>query len=151
MAHLVSIAYTPADVARKPRDRYARVVVRAATLVVGHGIAGDVKGTRGRRQLNVMLAETVEQLRAEGFRAGPGELGEQLVIAGLPAAALVPGVRLRLGAAVIEITLPREPCGRFARVQGRPKNTAAGRVGVLARVVIGGDIRVGDEVAVEGT
>src|SRR5205814_1734905 len=102
------------------------------------------------RQLNVMLAETVEQLRSEGFRTTPGELGEQIVIAGLPANAVASGVRLRLGeSAVIELVEDREPCRRFARIQGKPTNTGRGRIGFMARVLVGGEVAVGSAVCVE--
>lgn len=151
MAHVVSIAYTPAQVERKPRDRYARVAVERATLVEGHGIKGDLKGGRGERQLNVMFAEQVEQLRAEGFQTAPGELGEQIVIAGLNGGLPANGVRLRLGgAAVTEVMKPRTGCDRFEHIQGQPRDRVQGRIGVMARVVRGGEIAVGDAVSVEG-
>jgi len=97
MPHIVSIAYTPADVERHPRDRFARVAVSRAKLVEDAGIDGDVKGRGGRRQLNLMRAEMVETLRGEGFHTDPGELGEQIVIAGLDSASLTVGKRLCLG------------------------------------------------------
>jgi MOSC domain-containing protein YiiM len=150
MPHIVSIVYTPENIDQRPADRYARVAVSQATLVKGMGIQGDSKGRGGKRQLNVMLAGTVEQLRAEGFRTAPGELGEQIVIAGLESVSPSAGLRLHLGeAAVIEVTYPRTPCGRFSRIQGQPQETAQGRIGVLARVVQGGEIVVGDPVRVE--
>ena len=83
MAELVSITYTPRDVERRPADRYARVPLGRATLVEGKGIAGDLKGGGRTRQLNVMRAETLAELAAEGRKTEPGEMGEQLVIAGL--------------------------------------------------------------------
>lgn len=151
MPHVVSVCYTPAGGAKRPADRYARVAVGEAVLVEGHGIDGDAKGGRGKRQLNVMTAETVGQLRAEGFRAGPGELGEQIVVAGLDEATLVPGARLFLGeSAVIEVTMPRTGCDRFAHIQGKPKEATTGRLGVMARVVAGGVVRVGDAVGLSG-
>ena len=149
MPHLASIAYTPADVERHPADHYARVSVSFARLVEGHGIEGDTKGSRGRRQLNVMFAEVVARLREEGFRTNPGQLGEQLVIAGLEPAMPTVGTRLRIGAeAIIEVTLPREPCKRFAHVQGRPMEAGIGQIGVMARVITGGEITVGDPVEI---
>ncbi len=150
VAQIVSITGTPADVERRPADRYARVAVERATLQQGRGIEGDVKSRGGDRQLNVMRAETVAELREEGFRVAPGELGEQLVIAGLDADVLAVGGRLRLGAsAVLEVTAPRTPCSRFAHIQGKSIEAARGRIGVMARVVQGGDIAVGGAVAVE--
>jgi MOSC domain-containing protein YiiM len=156
MPHVVSICYKPAAVEQRPADHFARVVVAEAVLVEGHGIDGDAKGGRDRhgtnkRQLNVMTAETLAQLRAEGFKAAPGELGEQIVVAGLDEAALVPGARLALGeSAVIEVTLPRTGCDRFAHIQGKPKETAKGRLGVMARVVTGGVVRARDAVMLTG-
>jgi MOSC domain-containing protein YiiM len=146
---IVSITYRPADIEQRPEDHYARVPVERATLIDERGIAGDTKGRGGSRQLNVMLAETVQGLRAEGFRTAPGELGEQLVITGLEPSLLAPGARLRLGeAAVIEVTTPRTPCSRFEHIQGKSIKAAWGNIGVMARVVCGGDIAVGAEVAV---
>jgi MOSC domain-containing protein YiiM len=146
---IVSITYRPADIEQRPEDHYARVAVERATLIEGRGIAGDTKGHGGNRQLNVLLAEAVAGLRAEGFRTAPGELGEQLVIAGLEPGLLAVGARLRLGeAAVIEVTTPRTPCSRFEHIQGKPIKAAWGKLGAMARVVCGGAIAVGAEVAV---
>jgi len=146
---IVSIVYTPASVERKPKDWYARVPLDHALLVEGHGIEGDLKGSRGQRQLNIMRAEAVAELDALGLQTKPGELGEQLIIAGLDPASLVPGARLRLGeSAVIEITRPRTGCDRFEHIQGTSKESMDGRLGVMAKVVIGGEIRVSDAVEI---
>jgi MOSC domain-containing protein YiiM len=97
-----------------------------------------------------MLAEFVSQLQAEGFRAAPGELGEQIVLAGLDPGSLAEGVRLRLGkSAVIEFINLRTGCSRFEHIQGRPKTSVAGRLGFMARVIQGGEIALGDEVCIE--
>lgn len=150
MPHVVSLSYKPADLERRPEGRFSRLSVERVTLVPGYGVAGDTKGRSDSRQLNILLAETVEQLRAEGFRTAPGELGEQVVIAGLPAEAAVPGARLRVGdSAVIELAYFRVPCGRFARIHGQPKDAARGRIGFMARVLVGGEVAVGAPVALE--
>ena len=149
MAQIVSIAFTPRGVERKPADHYARVPTERATLVEQKGIQGDLKGSGGSRQINVMRAETLAELAAEGRMTRPGEMGEQLVIAGLDPAALTEGTRLRLGeSAVIEVGIPRTGCGRFESIQGAAKQSVAGRLGVLACVVVGGDVAVGDDVAI---
>jgi MOSC domain-containing protein YiiM len=150
MAYVVSLAYKPGNLERRPDDRFSRVPVECVMLVAGHGVAGDTKGRPDSRQLNVLLTETVDRLRAEGFRTAPGELGEQIVIAGLPVDVAVPGARLRIGeAAVIELVYFRVPCGRFARIQKQSKDAARGRLGFMARVLVGGEIAVGSAVSVE--
>jgi MOSC domain-containing protein YiiM len=149
MPHIVSIVYTPRNIDRKPADQYARVSLIRATLIDGRGIEGDVKGAVGSRQLNIMRAETLAELAAEGRKVGLGEMGEQIVIAGLETGKFVEGARIRLGpTSVIEVGIPRTGCDRFEHIQGTTKKSVAGRLGVLARVMVGGELQVGDEVTV---
>ncbi len=149
MPHIVSIVYRPANIEQRPEDHYARIPLDRATLIEGRGIEGDTKGRAKDRELNVMRAEAVAELHQAGFHTAPGELGEQLVIAGLEPDVLVPGVRLQFGEeAVIEVVSARTGCSRFAHIQGKPIAAAAGKVGVMARVVCEGAIAVGDAVAV---
>jgi MOSC domain-containing protein YiiM len=148
MPQVVSIVYTPSPPGPRPQDHYERIAVERARFVENRGIEGDAKGRPGTRQVNVMCAEALAELAAEGFKTGPGEMGEQVVIAGVSAAALVPGVRLQLGGAVVEVTVPRTGCARFERIQEKSKQSVQGRLGVLVRVVSGGEVAVGDEVRV---
>src|SRR5262249_13653498 len=98
-------------------------------------------------QLNVMALETLEQLRAAGRRTAPGEMGEQIVVSGIGIDGLAPGTRLRLGEeAIIEVGKPRTGCDRLRHVQGGTPADVAGRLGVMARVLAGGTIRIGDAV-----
>ncbi|HEV3143243.1 MAG TPA: hypothetical protein VGZ47_05090, partial [Gemmataceae bacterium] len=83
MPHIVSIVYKPANVEQKPANHYARVTLERAQLLAGHGIAGDRKGGTNGRHVNIMLAEVVDELSQNGFQTAPGELGEQIVLAGL--------------------------------------------------------------------
>jgi MOSC domain-containing protein YiiM len=118
-------------------------------LLAGHGIEGDRKGKWGERQINIMSAETLKVLESEGFRTAPGEMGEQIVVAGIDLNTLPAGARIQLGpAAIIEVTMPRTGCDRFEHIQGKPKHLVRGRLGAMARVVTGGPIAVGDPVSI---
>ena len=149
---IVSIVYTPdhSDYVR-PDDRYARTQIDAATLRVGRGIAGDRKGAKyPDRQINLMASETVAQLAAEGFKASPGELGEQIVVEGVDVDSLKPGDRVRLGTtAIVEVDKARTGCDRFEHIQGQKKSQVRGRLGQMMRVVADGSIRIGDPARIE--
>jgi MOSC domain-containing protein YiiM len=148
MSRITSIVYTPKG-SRKSSTQYIRVPIETANLVAGYGIEGDTKGGSRKRQLNLMSAEMVDQLQQEGYKTAPGQLGEQIVIAGLDVAALTGGERIQIGeSACVEIGALREPCERFAGIQGKSAASAEGRVGVMAKVIASGVIRVGDEVKV---
>jgi MOSC domain-containing protein YiiM len=148
-AHVVSIVFTPKEVpVRRPQGNYARVAVSRASLAEFQGIVGDLKGGTGERQLNIMAAETLAELRGEGFKTEPGELGEQVIVIGIDLANIAAGTRLRLGSAIVEVAMPRTGCARFEMIQGKSKKQVTGRLGVLARVVSGGEVAVGDSVGV---
>jgi MOSC domain-containing protein YiiM len=148
MSELQSIVYKPEGAAPSPNG-YIRVPLQEAQLVVGKGIQGDLKGGHPTRQLNIMSAETMAALAQEGFQVAPGQLGEQLVVAGLTVDQLPAGTRLQVGeTACVEVTMPRTGCDRFASYQGIAQLEAAGRLGVMAKVVTAGTIRVGDPVTI---
>ncbi len=145
---LSSIVYKPVGQS-SDGDEYLRVPLQKTKLLVEHGIEGDAKGGSGNRQLNVMTAETMTHLSGEGFLATPGKLGEQLIVSGLDVDLLSAGSRLQFGnQAVIEIVEPRTGCGKFEKYQGKLRGEAVGRLGMIAKVVTGGEITVGDPVRV---
>lgn len=147
MGRVVSIVYRPKKTGR-PLERYERAPADRVRVVERWGIEGDAKGSKTKRQLNVMHAEVIAELAAEGFKAAPGELGEQVVVAGIDPGGMIAGARLRIGAAVIEVVEPRTGCARFEMIQGRGRKEVKGRLGVIARVVEGGEVAVGDAVEV---
>ena len=94
-----------------------------------------------------MSFETLEALHEEGFSTQPGQMGEQIVIQGLDMGKLAVGDRLGIGdSAIVEVVSHRTGCQRFEHIQGKTPQQAAGRMGVMAKVVSGGMIVVGDPV-----
>lgn len=111
------------------------------------------------RQLHLIHAELFDELAAQGFEIGPGQMGENVTTRGLDLLGLPVGTRLRLGsAAVVELTGLRNPCaqldgiakGLLAATLGRDATGALVRkAGVMSVVLAGGDVRAGDSIAVE--
>ena len=130
--------------------RFNRIRTEHATLVANHGIQGDRKaGKSPKRQLNIMSLETLEQLNAEGYKTEPGAMGEQIIVQGMDLAKFERGTQLRFGEnAVIEITMPRSGCVWFEKIQGKSHDVD---LGILARVLEGGEIHVGASVEVVNT
>jgi MOSC domain-containing protein YiiM len=130
-----------------PENRYLRTPVETANLVAGHGIEGDRKGGNPKRNLNIMSFETLEALREDGFGTSPGQMGEQIVVQGLDVGKLAVGDRLGIGdTAIVEVISHRTGCQRFERIQGKTAQQAAGYMGIMAKVITGGMIYVGDSV-----
>jgi MOSC domain-containing protein YiiM len=149
MSELVSIVYKPGDAEHNPKG-YTRIPRAEARLIEGYGIEGDAKGGGTWRHLNIMSAETVQSLEAECFRTAPGQLGEQLIVKGLAVDTLPAGTRLQIGqTALVEVVEPRTGCAVFERHQDRSPQRAKGRLGIIAKVLVGGPIRLGDPISVK--
>lgn len=96
--------------------------------------------------------ETIERLRAEGHPIYPGAIGENVTVAGIEWGDVKPGVQLRIGPTLVEVTRYTQPCkniaaaftdGDFGRVEAARH---PGDARVYARVVEGGTVATGDGV-----
>jgi len=150
MAHIESIVYQPKDQEYGEQlDDFIRVPVQHVNLIANHGIERDQKaGHHPQRQLNLLSREWLDSIQPKGYKTQPGQFGEQIIVKGLDFEELKVGERLQLGdAACIEITKARTGCERLELAQGQSIKGLGG-IGVLAKVVSGGVIRVGDPIKV---
>jgi MOSC domain-containing protein YiiM len=128
---------------------------------VGHrGLEGDRQAARkhhGRplQALCLWSQEVIDALRAEGHPIGPGFAGENITLAGLDWATIRPGVQLRIGDVLAEVSAYATPCKKNAawfvdRAFDRMlHDTHPGWSRVYAWVRAPGTVRTGDVVVVE--
>lgn len=110
--------------------------------VANRGFAGCAHAQPGGlRQVLLMDLETLEAMQLH-----PGVIKENITTRGLNVRGLRPGQQLRIGDALVEITVPCEPCKRMEDIRAGLKEELRGRRGMLCRVVEGGRIRAGDRI-----
>lgn len=110
------------------------------------GIPGDPHFAPGSaRQLLLIEAETLQDLRLR-----PGQVRENLTVAGLALMGLPEGSRLRLGRAEVEITKECLPCSRMDDIRPGLQEDLRGCRGMLAKVVVAGTVCLGDGVTALG-
>ena len=167
VASVVAVSAKPDHGVDKPNRPSVR-------LIAGEGVEGDAhRGAtvkhRSRvakdptqpnlRQVHLIAAELLDELGELGFDVPPGRLGENVTTSGVDLLGLPTGTRRRLGGvAVVELTGLRNPCVQLEAIQPglqgavldrADDGTLVRRAGVMAVVVSGGEVRPGDEVAVE--
>ena len=143
-------------------------------LVAGLGVDGDAHQGRtvkhrsrvardpsqpNLRQVHLVHAELLDELRAAGFPVSAGRVGENVTTRGVDLLALPTGTRLRLGdAAVVALTGLRNPCTQLdgirpglmaAVLETDARGNLVRKAGVMAVVVADGDVRAGDAIRVE--
>ena len=120
----------------------------SVNVIAGLGIEGDRhatdEGVRKARQVLLMDEETLE-----AFGLAHGEVRENITTSGIDLAAKPAGAKLALGdEVVLKITGPCAPCARMDEIRQGLRLELDGKRGILASVVRGGTIRVGDSIRV---
>lgn len=108
------------------------------------GLEGCAHGRPGSwRQVLLVDIETLEDLGVN-----PGAVKENITTRGLNVRELKRGQQVRIGGAVLEVTIPCEPCTRMNDIRPGLEQTLRGRRGMLCRVVTEGPIHRGDRIEV---
>jgi MOSC domain-containing protein YiiM len=125
--------------------------------IAGVGLEGDRYAARSGhwspnpgvdRDITLIEAEVIEDLAAtDGIRLDPGDSRRNVTTRGIRLNELV-GRRFRVGDAICEGTRLCEPCQYLTDLLGKPVlEPLVHRAGLRARIVEGGEIAVGAEVA----
>ena len=120
--------------------------VESAEMKAGYGIEGDrhavSEGVRTKRQVLLTDEETLAK-----FGLSRGDIRENITATGIAIHSLKEGDRVSLGdAAVVEITGHCAPCARMDEIRDGLRVALEGQRGMLATVISGGTVNVGDEV-----
>ena len=121
------------------------IVVGEAEAIVNLGLKNDTHALPdSSRQVLLIEQETLDE-----FGLQPGEVKENITTRGIRLMSLASKARLKIGGEVtLEMTKACSPCSRMEELRHGLQKDIAGKRGMLARVVVGGKIRIGDVVEV---
>lgn len=127
----------------------------------GPGVVDDVVGDSkhhggAQKAVYAFAREELDWWAAElGVDLPDGSFGENLTTQGIDLERLLINQQVRIGSALLEVSVPRQPCRTFAAWTGQPQwiKTFAnhGRCGVYFRVTEPGIIRAGDRLELVGS
>ncbi|MBI1942205.1 MAG: MOSC domain-containing protein [Betaproteobacteria bacterium] len=132
---------------------------RKTAAVRKGGVAGDRQRDRENhggpeRAVSIYSLELIRALQAEGHPIAAGTIGENLTLAQVSWADMVPGAGLEVGEVVLQLTRHAAPCQNIAgsfsdgRVVRVSEKVHPGWSRFYARVLKEGTLRVGDRVRV---
>ena len=128
-----------------PRRGTVKTAVPSAVLTPEWGIVGDAHGGNWHRQVSMLSAVKIEAFRKKIW-VDYGAFGENLVIEGFDFRTLPVTSRFAIGDVVLEMTQIGKECHNDCVIKQQTGECIMPREGVFARVIAGGEIRVGDEV-----
>jgi MOSC domain-containing protein YiiM len=109
--------------------------------IAGMGLEGCAHANPPKREV---LFASLEHLESVGVK--PGAIRENLTVEGADVQAWPVGQQVRVGEALFEITMVCDPCHRMDELRDGLRAELDGKRGMLARVVEGGEVAVGDEI-----
>ena len=127
---------------RAAKKRLPMESLSSATAVVDRGLSGCAHArAASKRQVLLVDRETLDAMNLQ-----PGIIRENITTDGLNVNGLSIGQRLRVGAALLEVSAVCTPCDQLEKVRPGLRREIYGRRGMLCRVIEGGEIRVGDPI-----
>jgi MOSC domain-containing protein YiiM len=135
MATVIGLFVSPARKSGRsePRER--------ARAIESQGLEGCAHANPPRREV---LFASKHHLDAVGVE--PGAIRENITVDGADVQAWPIGQRVRIGEALFEITMVCDPCHRMDELRSGLRTLLEDRRGMLAHVVEGGEIALGDEI-----
>ena len=132
--HIARVKGTPSD----PVD--------AATAISSQGLEGDRScSADNTRQVLVMDRETLDH-----FELKPGQIKENITTSGLDLSQAKAGEVFFIGDSVtMEVVGECQPCGKMDAIRPGLREQLGGRRGMLAMVINGGPIKIGDSIRIE--
>lgn len=121
--------------------------VDAARLVENHGLEGDAHSGTWHRQVSLLAAESIEEIRARGLAVHPGDFAENVTTEGIQLWSLPVGTRLKLGPeSLAEVTQIGKQCHNRCAIFHQVGDCVMPRKGIFVRILKGGRLQPGDTI-----
>lgn len=120
----------------------------AALFIAGYGLDGDAHAGDWHRQVSLLSADEIAAFNARGAAVEPGAFGENLIVEGIDFRTLPVGTLLRCGDVLLEVTQIGKACHHHCTIFHKMGDCIMPREGIFARVLEGGRIAAGDEMAI---
>ena len=138
MGKVIAVCTSPAKGTQKTN-------VGEAVFIEDFGIEGDAHAGKWHRQVSLLSYDKIEEFRKRGAEVVDGAFGENLVVAGIDFKSLPVGTRFQCNEVILEMTQIGKECHHGCEIFQKMGDCIMPREGVFAIVIIGGKIRVGDQ------
>jgi len=132
------------------RKGVRKLNVGRAVALKNFGLEGDAHGGNWHRQVSLLAEESIEKMRSLGLALSFGDFAENITTSGIDLLSLNVGARLKVGNALLEITQKGKECHTGCEIRKLVGDCIMPREGIFAIVIEKGEIKVGDQIEVQG-
>ena len=124
--------------------------VKEVTLKAEYGIEGDAHASsKWHRQVSLLAAESIEKMREKGLDVNSGDFAENITTEGIDLVSLPVGTKLTIGEDIkVEVTQIGKECHTRCAIYYQAGDCVMPKEGIFVRVLTGGVVREGDQIAV---
>ena len=123
--------------------------VGQSCLLPEFGLKDDAHGGKWHRQVSLLAMESIQKMVQLGLKVGPGDFAENITTEGLDLVKLPIGTRITIGQdALLEVTQIGKVCHTRCAIYYQAGDCVMPKEGIFAKVIEGGEIKVGDEIHV---
>jgi MOSC domain-containing protein YiiM len=128
-----------------------KVNVVQSCLLPEVGLKDDAHAGKWHRQVSLLAMESISKMVRLGLKVGPGDFAENITTQGLDLLKLPVGTRFRIGEnSLLEVTQMGKVCHTRCAIYYQAGDCVMPKEGIFAKVLEGGEIKVGDEIHVLG-
>jgi MOSC domain-containing protein YiiM len=118
-------------------------------LLPEFGLRDDAHAGAWHRQVSLLAMESIAKMVRLGLKVGPGDFAENITTEGLDLLSLPIGTRFRIGKdSLLEVSQIGKVCHTRCAIYFQAGDCVMPKEGIFARVLEGGEIKVGDEIDV---
>ena len=118
--------------------------IHSANLIEDWGVEHDAHAGKWHRQVSLLSHDKIEAFRAKGAEVIDGAFGENLVVTNLDFRSFPVGTRLICRDVILEMTQIGKECHHGCLIFQKMGECIMPREGVFAKVIRGGEIKIGD-------
>ena len=122
--------------------------VESVVLRPEHGLVGDAHAGDWHRQVSLLASESIQKMQDMGLDVDSGDFAENLTTKGIVLFTLPIGTRLKVGAALLEVTQIGKECHTRCNIYHQAGDCVMPKEGIFARVIEGGAVQAGDQITV---
>ena len=124
--------------------------VDSALLKEDFGIVGDAHAGTKMRQVSLLAIESIKKMQEKGLKVKPGDFAENITTEGIDLLKLKLKDKVKIGSdIVLEISQIGKVCHTRCAIYYQAGDCVMPKEGIFAKVISGGEIKVGDKIIEE--